>query len=220
MVVTIFCPSIISTGSNFLCEFFSAHPSLESVDPNTRKVRLEQALEGKSVSEFNIVKTHFEYYSGKQEVIRDFALKSNHVAIAIRDPLASLLKGLYAPSCKYNVGLRVQAYLDAISLGELCKVHYIPVDLLASATTNERLRSLVEVSGSLIPESICMEWAENWPTINSAGEYSLKSLHRSGNIDELQLRIPGQIWRDLHQAIPTVRPFLEGLGYRELLWWT
>ena len=55
---------------------------------------------------------------------------------------------------------------------------------------------------------------------NTFGEYPLKSAYKAGDVETLREGISNGGFDALREAEGTLRPFLEGLGYQDLLWWS
>ncbi len=56
--------------------------------------------------------------------------------------------------------------------------------------------------------------------LNTAGEYPLKTAYAESNVDELRKGIDHEGFDLLRSRERLLRPFLEELGYRDLVWWS
>lgn len=94
----------------------------------------------------------------------------------------------------------------------------IPWDLVRP---DERMHQLVSASQELgwRDDKADREFAEQWPVSNSTGEYPAKKAYSEGDWSWLQLNLPG-ICRELKSREDRLRPWLEGCGYSDLLWWS
>lgn len=210
MVDIIFCPTVVSTGTNFVLHFFHSNPNIP--------LRIKLSRMPEEWSGVILVHEHFEMCSDKK-IIEDLAARS-HVVTPIRDPLASLVKAYNFTNYNHHKHKRIQAFLDVISLGEQCEVKYIPVDLLAREPLIKKIEALVNISGKYMTEEMCVKWAAEWPVHNSAKMHYTRVLYESGNVDDIRNIIPKEAWKMLVNAEPILRPFLEKLGYRKLSWWS
>ena len=144
--------------------------------------------------------------------------------IPMRDPLASLIS--------YHSRAERSGQLD----GQM----YRPVDhvcmrwvLLATETALDRAQ-IVFLPWDLDdgPTSAQLWWAsqalglkdrepsqDGWPHQNLSGESALKEAYRAKDANFIH-GVIGQPFVFLRNREPQLRPFLEGLGYRNLIWWS
>ena len=92
---------------------------------------------------------------------------------------------------------------------------YTPLDL---GNRFERLTALAAEVG-LDNEEHCRKWAEEWPVIESAGDSELKHWYVERDLDRLEEAIPLGL-RFLRENEGLFRPWLEKMGYRDLIWWS
>ncbi len=215
----IFSPSVPSTGTNFIRHFFSLHQKVHMR-------RLDMILRGEvNIDNLNsdiLVFTHFMYHLDRMQDIWDF--QSCHTVVPMRDPLASMITFSGYTSQEQQQALRIERkmeeYYRALELQEYRPVIYVPVDLYSERTFEERKKLLVEASNDLVSEADCIKWAEEWPVHNTRGDYGPKRWYQAGDIEKVKahLEVDGR-WKQLKQNENKVRPYLEQLGYKELMWY-
>lgn len=148
--------------------------------------------------------------------------------IPIRDPLASLIS--YHHRAEQSGQLHGPMYLpiDHICMRwvilatqelERCQIHFLPCDIHGGPTSAE------------------LWWASQWlglkdrepsrgkfPHQNLSGDYALKEAYRAEDASFIEGVIDdagqGKPYAFLKNREPQLRPFLEAIGYRNLIWWS
>ena len=92
---------------------------------------------------------------------------------------------------------------------------YTPLDL---GDRFERLTALTTELG-FDDEELCRKWAEEWPVIESAGDSELKHWYAERDLGLLEKAMPSGL-RFLRENEGLFRPWLEKMGYRDLIWWS
>jgi len=139
----------------------------------------------------------------------------------IRDPLASLITRQ-----KRHPGFSHKFIVDGfVELAKLSAfgLFLVPVDLYAKKSPGERrglLRKVLEIVG-LPEEEYASSWAEKWPLHNSIpglGGWDLHEYYAAGDVEPIIEAIPDD-YAYLKSKIRILKPFLQKLGYEDLLWW-
>ncbi len=204
----IFCPTIQATGTIFLINFFEAVTG-------QKMEGLPQAFNEKFKHEVNLVHIHVEWDGGYFSEINE-TCSFAHVVIPMRDPLASMVRG---STRVLDQGVsHAKSFLNLMEIGETHDAIYLPVDLLAAQSFGKRFKAL----NSILPDMykgkkkyLCNEWAYKWPIYN-AREYDLKPLYQNKDVKEMS-KLPG--WDILIENRSILQPWLETIGYQNLLWW-
>ena len=146
------------------------------------------------------------------------------VIISTRDPLAALITRHYRhPNLVESTDL-LDAWKHMVELYQLVKVNsrlkIIPVDLLETYHNRlEASRACLSVCG-LSDNGYAEKWGHEWPRkLNSQGAYKLKVAYNQKDLNYLKTNL-GVLWTQLCESESLLRPFLENLGYKELLWWS
>lgn len=209
----IFCPTVMSTGTHFVLDFFKLNPDVPI------NIGLRTILKtGHLRPGINLVHTHFEWHADRMHEIIEFS-PSAHTVVPIRDPLASLIKARERTSYKYYAPARINAFLNAVSLEKHRKIHYIPVDLLGNMSYEIKLEALKVISGGWVKEDLQKTWASDWPVVHTAGNYRLKQMYNDGDFNAISKVLPSDWLKSLIEARPILKPFLQQLGYKDLMWW-
>lgn len=156
-----------------------------------KQIGLEAALSGDKA---DVVHVHLRQTQWLWAAIKAFAL-GHRTVIPMRDPLLSVIKGLHIGDIYPQ--RRVQAFEDVVKLDRLTDVEFVPVDLPGKR----------------------VNWIKEWGPENSAGNYPLKQAYCRGDTSDITSDISG-VWDFLCKREDKLRPLLERIGYRDLLWWS
>lgn len=186
----IFSPSVPSTGTNFLLGILGG----EAWD-------LFETLRGKTINGKppDVAILHLPTAAWLWEKVETFAL-THRTIIPLRDPLLSVATALRVG--QRDPMLNILGFEDIVTLDALTEVEFLPVDL-----PGVREAAL---------ESIAPGVVTNWLPVLSQGDYPLKREIAAGNVSS----IPAGLWRALCSREARLRPLLERVGYRNLLWWS
>lgn len=186
--------------------------------------RLDMLLKGQvtldTLTPHVMVFTHFMYHLDRMQDIWEF--QPCHTVVPMRDPLASLLtfSGYNTDQQKESLRIarRMEEFLRALQLQEHRPVVYVPVDL--ERTKQERIENLRAASNGIVEEEKILEWAEEWPVHNTRGEYGPKLWYKERDLEKVKahLHVDGR-WQQLEQYGDKVRPYLEQIGYKDLMWY-
>ena len=100
---------------------------------------------------------------------------------------------------------------------------FFPIDLISGYNRINKSFQLIEVLGkydltTFEEFKLTMKWAKEWPTINQSNSY-LRKEYLLNNKDIMRSEEP-IIMDSLIKRESAWRPFFEGLGYKNLLWWS
>lgn len=140
---------------------------------------------------------------------------------ATRDPLLSIItRQERVPDLKHFY--IIDGFLSLVKLIEVHSLLLVPVDLYVRKTVSERLSLLHRMLEVVdLPEEPYVEsWAAIWPKYNfSPGDPSrLRQGYDSGDLNIIMEYIPEE-YSYLKSKEAVLKPFLQKLGYENLLWW-
>ena len=140
--------------------------------------------------------------------------------VPIRDPVSVLMstaaKKHYGPGCNAHVAREFRFVVE--TLATIPNVFFFPIDThLGVDGRCELLQRLMAHCGLPVDDYPISQRAETWGRVNSVSrDHALRRAYRSENMDIVR-QVDG--FGDLVDMLPILRPFLESLGYRDLLWW-
>src|SRR3990167_3529199 len=226
----LFLPTVQHTGTWFLIEFLRAHPEvkhfveLQALRKNHSFI--EDPVSGQKglvPNQVNLIQGHFQLEF--MHLILSFAAACPTV-IPLRDPLASVLTAVNRKRTQGNVDYsyivdRWVLMTTTVWLNrDFYKPLFVPLDLVERAGVEVKFELLGAVLGhmGLGYTKHAVRWADEWPYHNSRGEYPLKDLYLTRDATAIAHEVPGE-WEALRRAQYILRPMLEQMGYRDLLWW-
>lgn len=144
--------------------------------------------------------------------------------VPMRDPLLTAMSHQVR-----NSAMDVANWALASVVMDAHVAHYLTLDLL-NAEENRilGLRAALKAGGWEQGDSIshCRQWAREWDQIlsdkdksNTAGPNHLKQIYADGDFDRLSHEMPERITA-LQKHERSLRPWLERMGYENLLWWS
>lgn len=152
--------------------------------------------------------------------------------IPIRDPLASLVSYQNRIDNDQPSDLRnTRHFVDRwVRLAETARsifkdyghIRFVCWDLIGAMDRFEAFEYLAGISADLGLADVrpSLECAKSMIKNNDLGDYPLKTAYRSGDLDFIRANISGGGYDSLTENVAVLRPFLEGLGYRDLRWWS
>ena len=222
----IFVPTPQHSGTWFLLELLQGHSEVRNGVMELRD------MIGPMRGEITLLHTHFgqgvTYHPNDAEkFITDkvlFELVGIHpTVITIRDPLLALItRQLRHPDLWHSY--IITAFMTIVQeLVNKPNVFFLPVDLYKNKSYAQRLQLLKRLFAflKLGEEDYLKFWAAGWPRLNTVGYESAKETRRWYNnrdIDKISALFPEE-YGVLKKREAILRPFLEKLGYRNLLWW-
>lgn len=134
--------------------------------------------------------------------------------IPIRDPLRSLLTRQ-----NRHPKLDHRYLIDGFKALARCHdVFFFPVDLFEKYEDRRSLLvRLFEFLELEVPKYV-NEVAKSWVPANTSGHYEMKDWYNAKDAKKIEKIIPEE-YEWLRKNISILKPFLESLGYRNLMWW-
>lgn len=230
----IFIPTVHHTGTWFCLRFLYQHSKVCYIQTGnvTNLTDIDIVCEGKVLFHTHMMGWQgdglYGYGLGKDRnkipikwnEVLEFS-KAYYTISTIRDPLASIITRQ-----KRHPGFSHQFIVDGFV--ELVKLSYqglfiIPVDLYSKKSQKERYTLLCKVLELVdLPEEEYVKlWAKDWPVRNSIPGLGGTALHESyalGDIAPIIQDIPDD-YAYLKSKSRILKPFLQKLGYENLLWW-
>jgi len=177
---------------------------------------------------------------GASDILFAALICSVPTILPIRDPLLSLItarnrreKNNVPVDIVFMVHIWAQVVRDFEALNNIADPFYLPVDLLGKAHTGIRIQCverMMEHCGLEI-ENVCTleghsvhslvsDFCTEWPVVRSTkGKFENKDKYLEGDTGYFKKKMAKE-WKELKAAEPLLRPFLERLGYENLIWWS
>lgn len=217
--------SVPHTGTEFIKHFIDAHPGVGNTVGlaqirNNRGILADPYTGQGGLVPYttNLVWSHIN-----EDALRGVRCFAFHVptVIPMRDPLLSVvtrkhrqpdMDHLWLIECWLVLATFIWPYSDAV---------YYPVDLEAAKTPEERYEGMKKMSRALHlqPDGYVKPFAEKFAPVNTRESYDLKKMYDERDFEQLSLHLKLEI-QHLRHAEPYLRPMLEMLGYKDLMWWT
>ncbi len=171
----------------------------------------------------NLIHGHFNHDNIK--MMQAFATTCP-VVIPLRDPLLALISSKQRDRSQHGQYLHVvDQFVDMVAKIDVCrKVYdplYFPIDLIDKEDMNDRRDALraVLIHTGLDDPGYSWPVAKDWPRPNSRDDdHDLKRAYLDGDFKTVKLHLPKEVER-LKDAECVIRPLLERVGYRDLIWW-
>lgn len=194
-----------------------------------------EAVHREHAESFNIVLfSHFGQPQGgfirTPDIIR--LLGEFPACSSTRDPMLSMISK-YVRDPVGNATYIVNGYGTLQTLHRHYGLYCLPVDIGLDASTGKRREMAASLAAHLqleFPSRKVSELARNWPIVGSiwnssnpkereraAPRIHMKELYEQRKLDSLIPLMPE--YDLLKSREPVLRPFLYGLGYRDLIWW-
>ena len=157
----------------------------------------------------------------------------NPTVIPIRDPLASLIsyqvraekdgrttENGFAPRSHVDTWVALAQTWRGI-LFKYAHIRFMPWDLLGKGDRFEIAETLVGISQDLgLRDALpSMQCAREIIHNNDLGSYDLKRAYLKRDLGFINENVSHGAVLELMQNTDILRPFLEGLGYKKLMWW-
>ena len=231
----IFCWSAHHTGTWTTLKWLESHQDIQSViELRFLTTALLEGSYSYMTTQFwsgdrTAVHAHFAYSrAGTEMDPASLALGLSHqTVIPLRDPLAVCLTAQFRTDTRHQGFDGLDAITElgvmaqAIPLLRACSIFepvVIPWDLAPGPS--ERVAWLQQFRRKLALEDskATFHWADRWPIENSKGDYAFKQAYIQRDRAHLKRSLPG-VWKALEGIELSFRPFLEEVGYSDLLWW-
>jgi len=218
----IFVPTIQSTGTWFTLRFLEEHSCVQYMSP---WATLEPEMLG-WVDGAAAVQVHFGEGKRNEAELKAWMDRADAVVSPVRDPLRSMLtaKSRDFDNCLEYI---VNGFCKLAEWHGQRRVFLLPVDLLAARPWQDRHRELrrLLVHVDLPYEGWVLWWATDWPVHNSVNKRRFDLARKAYECYKerdvaAMAAILGDDYGYLAAREPILRPFLEGLGYRGLAWWS
>lgn len=217
----IFLPTIQHTGTWFCIELLRQHSTISSC------TELKDLRFGNDIT---IIHTHFgdgETWHPKDagKFIPSYVLRElidvYPSIIPVRDPLAALLtRQVRCPDLQHSY--IIEGFVTLAELKEKHDLFLLPVDFNGDKSFEERFGVLRKLFAflKLSEEPYIKFWAASWPVKNSVRNINVElyDSYRNGDIEKIIEVIPEE-YAYLKGKETILKPFLEELGYKNLLWW-
>lgn len=230
----IFLPTIQHTGTWFCIDLLRLHRDISFV--GTWKTMTHADLsEVQNTDGIALIQAHFgegtSPYCGPKELesfapfeaVEALISKSDSIVVPVRDPLLVMLTAhVRNPDVRHDH--IINGFLLLVQWCQKNDIFLVPVDLYASRSVEDRyllIRDLFAFVG-ISDEPYMSIWAQDWPVVNTVGQRlgeNVKGLYYSRQVFRVVALIP-EDFDALVQHEAELRPFLEDLGYRNLLWWS
>ncbi len=226
---TIFVPSIPHTGVWFLLEFLMEHSEVFDQVMEMRNM-LGRRGGGRRI----LIHSHFgqgvtHHPDDTEKFIRDKVLLDligiHPIVTTVRDPLLSIItRQLRHPDLWHTYIINGFMVLAEQLATKRADVFIFPVDLYRNKSYEARLVILRQVLNflNLAEEPYVKFWAAAWPRFNSVGYKMARETRRwykNRQVEPISYLFLEE-YRYLQAREKTLRPVLERLGYRDLLWWS
>lgn len=227
----IFVPTIQSTGTWFTLKFLEEHSQVKYASPwATLDHEMLGWVEGAAA-----VQVHFGEGKRNEAELKAFTNyaeveawmdRADAVVSPVRDPLRSMLtaKSRDFDNCLEYI---VNGFCKLAEWHGQRRVFLLPVDLLAAQPWQDRHRELrrLLVHVGLPYEGWVLWWATDWPVHNSVNKRRFERARKAQEDYESRdtaamAAFLGDDYGYLAAREAILRPFLEGLGYRGLAWWS
>lgn len=218
--------SMLNSGTHFWMNFLKLHPEVSN------KVYMAYEDFEKSFRNFQNSQTNNQKMIVQHHLVGDGnfipAVIGQPTIWTIRDPLAALIS-ISARNPEFtwdsewwdlfgNRNLKAFCYMIKI-YGIANNIMVAPVDLPMNIDQKKNmLRKGLHHMGLSPDENIVNSYGNNWALVNSKGNYPLKNHYNQNNKAELK-SIMGPSWNLLTSRESEMRPFLESIGYKNLMWW-
>ena len=241
----IYVPTIQSTGTWFLMDLIQIHSKIKYM--NSWQAMDRTKFPPDWSDDRALINIHIgisnEYwdnpvYHTNEKIKEDFMLEAAHTVIPLRDPLKALLTCHTRNWDMINITHIVNGF---VQVKQWCDrhpdIHLFPVDIGMRASVLPRhshpgqmtrygmIRDLFTYL-DLPLEPYMSIIAENWSKVNTIGERTSRlcdNYYYSRNIEkiiaELDNPFEGGGFKYLQSKQKILRPWLESVGYRSLLWW-
>lgn len=217
----VFLPTIQHTGTWFCINLLLQHSQVTS---------FSELRDLKFGDGYTLIHTHFgdgeTWHPNDASKFKPFYVVKELIGacpsvIPLRDPLASLItRHIRCPELQHSY--IIEGFVALAQIYKENNFYVLPIDLYSDKSFEERLLVLREflVAAGLPEESYIKFWAASWPIVNSVRglDIELYDNFAKGKIEPIIKVIPEE-WAYLKNKESILRPFLEELGYKNLLWW-
>lgn len=220
--------SMLHSGTYFWMEFLQQHPEVHKQpyqaypDFGKSLQKLKSAMRGHPYPQKMIIQHH---------ILPDGNFIPAVIAVptiwTIRDPILSCIS-MIKRNPKGNDDWKEIIGKDYIGgfanmiqiLPETDNILPVTVDIKNSLEERtDKCRRVLSHLGLSPNEGLCSSYASSWKPKNKRPDNELNLLLNSKNVGGLKARLGG-MWDGLKRNEEILRPFLLGLGYKDLVWWS
>jgi hypothetical protein len=238
----IYVISVQHTGTWFAIDFLRGHSKVRNEIFQWKDVRVCQAFPPLEPDIWDIMHVHLgtcwhhttdfaEYDSAldmkcQMPLLADMFVKTFPTVMPVRDPLRAIItRQIRHPDKTHNYIVNGFIYMAQVweRMEEMGPVVFLPVDLNITAPLYDKVTALSRILTMLdLPiEPYVEEYARKWeaPAYNTTPDVALKNWCKAGEKEKVKEALPTE-WAYLQAHESKIRPFLEHLGYKELMWYT
>ena len=244
----IYVPTIQSTGTWFVMDLINAHSDVIYMnswqEKDETKMPSHDSRKRALINvHFGVSNTYWDnqVYHRDEEIKAQYMNTADHVVIPVRDPLRALLTCHTRNFDMIDITHIVNGFVtlaDWYYRIDLPNIFIFPVDLpvlwsVVPSHGGGGLKSRYELIRELFDylelsyEPYMMYYAQEWPKRNTMEHQEVSrrcsNYYYSRNIPllikELDSCYEGGGWEYLQSKTSILRPFLESVGYTDLLWW-
>jgi hypothetical protein len=213
--------SVPHTGTNWLLAFWRNHPTIthlveltalaKTASLRRRSLSADHFDSGLRPESCNLVWGHFH----EKEKALLFGLATAWPAVVpVRDPLLSLCSRRARQPSEDDLGRMFEAWRLWVAFDDW-EPAYVPVDL---PNHNALVAAAMLFATPMVPSQI--EAQETREPLNSQGAYPLRNAYDAGDREVVRVGLGPAVYTRLRNMEGELRPILERVGYRDLMWWT
>ena len=188
--------------------------------------RLDKIIKQYEEGKYLYIRDHIQLIDDNISNSQSFLMYMFQNIIPIRDPFLSLLTANYwsnEPLTQNNYIERLKPWSEFIKTVELLKarksLNFACLDLIE--TRDEKINLLKNILDNIgiDDNGYSQECAENWVPLNSKTPSAIKEKYKNRDIDFFEKNNPDEL-NILRYYEKELRPFLESIGYKNLMWWS
>ncbi len=221
------------TGTWFWLNFLTRHPEVDGFAVRSNFLQGIEGFDrilsgGIEIDKDKDLSKEVQYRMGYKSVIHFHGpdspehlmlIATAYPLLTTRDPLLSLISRFQRFPAKEDSNILdtfiwMAKYLSRFS-PHLYKI--VSIDIIDMENRIPVLKSVLNWFNLTIDEDYIRRWVDRWPKIPTL-EYELKEKYNDGDIEFLQRAMPN-LWDSLIRQEGLLRPWLESIGYKDLLWW-
>lgn len=223
----LFLYTVHHTGTWFLIEFLKGHPDVKQFYLMKEFYEVDDWIHHDKIALHNHV--HLNQPSLYKEWKRVPLLFTNHyyndafistypTIIPIRDPLLSLITR-HKRRDDWSHKFIVEGFCEIARLADHPNVYFMPLDLMENNSQRiEAFRNLCNHCQIAFNDYV-REYAKIWKPQNTwADKFDFQEMYAKRDAAGLR-KVLGNNYDVLLARTDIIRPFLQGLGYENLIWW-
>lgn len=238
----IYVCSVQHTGTWFVIEFLKRHSKIRNELFQWKDMRVCETFPKLEPNIWDIMHIHLgtcwhhqtdmsEYDDAldmkcQMPMIADMFISTMPTIMPVRDPLRAIItRQIRHPEKTHNYIVNGYIYMAQVweRMETMAPVTFLTVDLHIARSRGERIKALNEILHmlGLEEEPYVTEYASRWeaPKFNITPDADLKEWCKAGEKELVEEALPVE-WAYLKSKEKHIRPFLESLGYENLLWYS